>query len=172
MSVLGIAAAHQSLLFAHVTTEPAIPVAGETFELRVLLTDSSHREVDDVDLVALLDEEPDAAADEPIDDQDLALAAPLRAEPGSGEYRGPIGPRPQGVYRLTLVEVVDGDSEASAAGNLSVGGGSEVDLQLLLPPSGQGGLGTWLVWLVGLPLLAGLLVTILVLTGRNRTEEG
>lgn len=175
-TLLCFASAHQSLLFAHVTTRPAMPVAGEAFELRVHLTDSSHREVSDVNLVAQVDDDAETAVDEQAEDgtlpdRALALAEPLIAEPGSGEYRGRIAARPQGVYRLTLVEVVDGESESSAAGNLGVGGSSAVDLQLLLPPSGEGGLGTWLVWLVGLPLLAGLLVTVLVLTGRTQAEE-
>lgn len=168
--LLGIAWAHQSLLFAHVTTRPAIPVAGEAFALSVRVTDSSHRQVSGVNLLARLDVD-GADSDRSVDAREPVLEAPLRATSGSGEYRGRFEAMPSGVYRLTLIEVDDGRSKASATGNLSVGGSSAVDLQLLLPPSGQGRLGTWLVWLVGLPVLAGLLVTVLVLTGRDRSEQ-
>jgi hypothetical protein len=167
----GSAAAHQSLLFAHVSTRPDAPLAGEPFELLVHLTDSSHRDVGRVELVASLTEvgRPEAEDIDAGGAQEGAGATPLDAEPGSGLYRGLMPAHPAGEYRLTLVELVDGETETSASAEIEIGG-EAVDMQLVLPPSGRNGLGTWLVWLVGLPLLAGLLVTLLVLTGRPGPE--
>jgi hypothetical protein len=168
----GSAAAHQSLLFAHVRTRPAAPPAGEPFELLVHLTDSSHRDVTGVELVARVAHVAVAGADEGAGGaQEPAGATRLSAEPGSGRYRALVPARPAGEYRLTLEEIVDGQSETSASTQIVVGGEAPVEMQLVLPPSGRSGLGTWLVWLVGLPLLAGLLVTLLVLTGRPKPED-
>jgi hypothetical protein len=45
-------------------------------------------------------------------------------------------------------------------------------LPFILPPTqvGPAGLATWLLWLIGVPLVAGAVVTVLVLTS-NRSED-
>jgi hypothetical protein len=168
----GSASAHQSLLFAHVTTRPEAAAPGEPFELLVHLTDSAHRDVSGVELAALLSDSTEDGLDVARRGEGVPAGAPrLRGEAGSGRYHGTMPGRPAGTYLLTIVEVVGGEVETRASAELAVGGPA-VDLRLLMPPSGRSGLGTWLVWLVGLPLLAGLLVTLLVLTGRGRSGTG
>lgn len=167
---------HQELLFARVSSEPPVPVAGEAFDLLVRLTESSGQPITDVDLVAALSESKlsesnEAEGDEIPGPDDISDGVELRPGAVAGTYRGRMGARPEGVYRLTLVEVVEGRTEASGSGLIEVGGDGPLQEELLLPPSGRSALGSWLVWLVGLPLLAGLLVTLLVFTGRRGNEE-
>ena len=49
-------------------------------------------------------------------------------------------------------ELVDGEVESNSSGVLPVGAGEPVDMELILSPVAAG-VGTWLIWLVGLPLL-------------------
>lgn len=167
----GLAHAHQELLFAHVSSSPPAPVAGEEFQLRVRLSESSGQPITGVVLVALLREPGEATGDEKPGPDEISSGVSLRPGAEAGTYRGRMGAKPEGVYRLTLVEVVEGRAEASGSGSIEIGGADPLEEELLLPPSGGSALGSWLVWLVGLPLLAGLLVTLLVFTGRRSDEE-
>lgn len=170
--LLGTVFGHQELLFARLTTQPPQPQPGEPFELLVTLSDSSDRQVGGAQLVALL-ADADAAEPDRTGSGQAALApgVTLRNEPGTGRYRGSARARPAGDYRLELVELTNDQPEASASTTLTIGGGSPVDVELVLPPSNENGLGAWLLWLLGLPLLAGLLVAVLVFTGRRRTDS-
>lgn len=184
--IQGQALGHPQILFANVSTEPAAPQAAEPFTIRVELHDSSGRAVTDLELALMIHQpgseitvaEGDSAAE--IDDGlegddgldgngDVVAEVPLGSAGESGVYRAEVPALPAGDYPFRLAEVVNGNIESNAVGELPVGGEESVMLELLMPPV-SAGFGAWLVWLVGLPLLAGLLVTILVLTNRRKSE--
>lgn len=166
----GMAQAHEELLFAQISSSPPAPVANEPFELQVRLTESSGRPVTDVNLVASLRESVEESADETAAQGEISGGIRLRAA-AAGNYTGRMDAVAEGVYQLSLVEVVGGRTEASGSVLVEIGSDNPLEGELLLPPSGGSGFGSWLVWLVGLPLLAGLLVTLLVFTGRGGNEE-
>lgn len=186
--------AHQELLFATITTVPPAPEANEPFELRATITDSSRNSVNEVLLSARLHPAPvgdnqngaergardggDGRRGDGSGDGAAAGAGAgpveqtrLRATADSGSYRATLGGRPAGRYRLRIVELADGGEESAASGELVIGGDETTRLELVLPPSSGDGLGAWLLWLVGLPLLAGVLITLLLLTGRGKGDE-
>jgi hypothetical protein len=168
------ATAHQQLLFARVASVPEVPRPGEPFEVRVIVNDASRRAVSDMNLrlfFSPLGQDVQGANQAPDQEIDRPVTVALTGS-GAGTYRGTVEGLDAGSYRMTLAEFVDGNRESSAVTEISVDGGTPLEAELLLPPGGGGGLGTWLVWLVGLPVLAGVLVTLLVLTGRQRPTPG
>jgi hypothetical protein len=166
--LIGSAAAHQELLFARITTDPPVPAPGEPFDLQVLLSDSSGRQLAGASLAARIGEAGSGGSGRSTEGGAApAGAVPLRAEPGRDVYRATVEPLPAGDHDLTLMELAGGGVESAARGRISVGA-AQVDLELVLPASNSRGLGSWLLWLVGLPLLAGVLIVLLLLTGGER----
>lgn len=93
-------------------------------------------------------------------------------EPGTYEIRVPT-PEP-GTYVLSIRDKTYRQEEAVTnlvvpfAANSAVG-----EHPFVLPPTATGptSLGTWLVWLIGVPIVAGAIVTFLVLRG-GRQDDG
>jgi len=90
-----------------------------------------------------------------------------------------------GVYQIELPVLAEGTylvsvrdrtyRQEEAVANLVLTFSSEAlgGQPFVLPPTATGpaSLGTWLLWLLGIPLAAGVLVTVLVLRGGGRTAE-
>ncbi|MEX2534207.1 MAG: hypothetical protein WD273_01290 [Trueperaceae bacterium] len=171
--LLSSCAAYPEVLFARLSSTPTVPQPGEPFALEVMLTDSDGEEVVGLTLVARVVEAYAEVAVDPgandagSDAQESEYPeARLLGSARQGVYQGELGPLPAGSYRISLVEPAADREAATASGVLTLDGSTPVELALVLPASG-GGLGSWVVWLVGLPLLAAVLVTLLLLTARK-----
>lgn len=156
----------QELLFAELSSDPEAPSPNEAFELRILLTDSDEQGVEDLELLVRIVPAGGGVAEE---GENETTRVPLHGA-GDGVYRARVPALTEGSYRLILAEVVDREVRTEASTNVRIDGDSPIDTQVVLPAS-EGELGNWLAWLLGLPLLAGLLVILLLLTGRRRTRE-
>lgn len=176
---LGWTAAHATLVFGHIEFSPDPPQPGQSFELSLRLEDPSLAPVEDaivrVELRPIETEEAPlpAASTEALD-----LPPPLReaelVEVAPALYRITLELPSAGPYHLLVRDNTYRWEEANASVVLPVGGEAVGSLPFILPPTAvaPSSLVTWMLWLVGLPLLAGLVVTVMVLTsGKKKVED-
>ena len=155
-------------MFGVVRAEPDPPVAGEAFRLAIVLEDPSLAPVEDA--IVFVELRPMPAGDVPPPSTEAPdLPPPLRdvrlVEVEPATYRGEFELPAAGRYHLLVRDQTFPWEEANASVVLTVGGEPVGDLPFILPPTqvAPRSLWTWVLWLVGLPLAAGLVVTILVL---------
>jgi hypothetical protein len=168
----GAALAHATLVFGVATVTPDPPLPGTPFELTLRLEDPTLTPIEDavvtVELRAMPAEGLPAPSTEALDlPPPLASTRLVETEPA--------------VYRATLTLAADRYhllvrdqtypwEEAHASVVLSLAGEAVGRLPFILPPTqvAPRSLWTWLLWLVGLPLVAGAVVTVLVLTSAKK----
>lgn len=167
-ATLASAAAHATLVFGVIRLDPDPPPAGAPFRVEITLEDPSLAPVEDAVVFVEL---------RPMPEGDLPPAAtaapdlppPLQAirllETGPASYRGELGVPAPGRYHLLVRDQTFAWEEANASVVLAVGAAPVGDLPFILPPTqvAPRSLWTWILWLVGLPLAAGAVVTVLVL---------
>ena len=178
---LSLASAHATLVLGRFSVTPARPAADALLTLSLRLEDPTQVPVEDAYIFAEL--RPESAPD----------AAPVRAEfsetDTAGVYEVTATLQNPGPYRVLLRDQTYRQEEAQAALTepLRVGGPNTVlnntvpntvpnaAQDFVFPPTATGaaGLRTWLLWLIGLPVAAALLVTVLVLTrGDPQGKQG
>ncbi|HRN19386.1 MAG TPA: hypothetical protein PLU66_09915, partial [Trueperaceae bacterium] len=111
-------------------------------------------------------------ATEFLSTEPLVSSGRFSEAPVKGTYLGRITAPAAGAYTLSVRDTTFMDEEAVANVSLVVGGAPNGVIDFVLPPTpiGPKSLSTWLVWLVGLPLLVGVITTLLVL--RKTPAEG
>ncbi len=165
---LPLASAHATLVLGRFTVAPARPAADAPMTFTLRLEDPTQVPVEDAYVFAEL---------RPADAPD---AVPVRAEfeetKAAGVYEVTATLEEAGPYRVLLRDQTYRQEEARAAlaEPLRVGGPNAAQ-DFNFPPTATGGAGlrTWLLWLIGLPVAAALLVTVLVLTrGDPQGKDG
>jgi len=173
----GSAAAHATLVIGTLSFSPD-PAAGATELVATLvLEDPGLIEVEDA-VVSLevrpLDESGTVPEANGHPDTEPVFVSDRLPEPTPGTYAIALPTPEPGTYVLTVKDRTYRQEEAVA--NLVVTFTADATIgehPFVLPPTATGTvtLGTWLIWLLGVPLLAGALVTILVLRGGQRDVE-
>lgn len=169
--LLGVAAfAHATLVLGTLRTNPAVPRPSEPFSLTLELLDPTQVPVEDAWVLAEFRRQGAPEGSEPVS---------ARFEEGdtAGVYRAQVTLPEQGAYILLLCDQTFRQEEAQAELTLNVGRRTDPKLlSFIFPPTATGpqSLTMWLVWLIGLPLLTAVIVTVLVLTrGQSgKAEEG
>lgn len=163
LAALGTAVAHATIVFGTLSVEPNPPQADVPLELRLTIDDPTGAPVEDAVVIAQF---MPAEGAEPDDDAE-PLASTEFQENEPGAYTANVVLPTNGVYRVVLRDRTFAQEEAIQIVSMEVG--AETPLQpidFIFPPTATGaGLGTWLVWLIALPLVAGIVVTVLVLRG-------
>lgn len=162
-----VALAHGTVVLGSVTANPDPPHPGASLILTVDLAKLSKAPVEGAKLEGSLRpaSQPDAAA--------TPLAFREYPEP-YGTYRARLEAPAAGRYTLTVRDRTYPKEDIRASVTLQVGGAQpNGSLDFTFPPArgGQRSVVRWLLWLVGLPLLAGVVVTLLVLRSKNE-EKG
>ncbi|NBC96703.1 MAG: hypothetical protein GVY27_10150, partial [Deinococcus-Thermus bacterium] len=160
----GAALAHATLVFGTVTTEPSPPPAGEPFTLRLEMRDPVDAPVEDA--VVFVEARPEAGGD--------TVASDRFAEVDSGVYRTELVLSEPGPWTLLFRDQTFRQEEAQATVTLRVGADVAAEpVSFIFPPTATGptSLTTWLAWLIGLPLVAGAVVTVIVLRGGRSDPE-
>ena len=154
------ASAHATLVLGALTSEPAAPRPGRPFSLGLELVDPIQVPVEDAWVLAEFRPQGAPAGTEPV-------ATRFEETETAGVYRAQVSLPERGAYTLLLRDQTYRQEEAQAALTepLRVGGPNTAQ-DFVFPPTATGaaGLRTWLLWLIGLPVAAALLVTVLVLT--------
>jgi hypothetical protein len=160
--VAGAALAHATLVFGTVTTDPSPPPAGEPFTVRLEMRDPVDAPVEDA--VVFVEARP--AMDADGDATGEAIASDRFAEVDPGVYRTDLVLPEPGPWTLLFRDQTFRQEEARATVTLRVGADVAAEpVSFIFPPTATGptSLTTWLVWLIGLPLVAGAVVTVIVL---------
>jgi hypothetical protein len=169
----GSALAHATLVFGVATVSPDPPVRGEPFELTLRLEDPALTPIEDaivhVELRAMPADGLPAPSTEALD-LPPALASARLVETEPAVYRGQLTLTEAGSYHLLVRDQTYPWEEAHASVVLPVNAEVVGRLPFILPPTqvAPRSLWTWLLWLVGLPLVAGAVVTVLVLTSAKK----
>jgi hypothetical protein len=166
----GAALAHATLVFGTVTTEPAPPPAGEPFALRIEMRDPVDAPVEDA--IVFVEARPEEGGE--------MIASDRFAEPEAGVYRTDLVLPEPGPWTLLFRDQTYRQEEAQATVTLAVGPDAVTEpVSFIFPPTATGptNLATWLAWLIGLPLVAGAVVTVIVLRsgrpeGTDPSEDG
>ena len=159
-----VALAHGTVVLGAVTANPDPPRPGAPLILTVDLAKLSKAPVEGAKLEGTLRPagRPDAAA--------MPIAFREYPEP-YGTYRARLeAAPPAGRYTLTVRDRTYPSEDIRASVTLQVGGAQpNGSLDFTFPPAtgGPRSVLRWLLWLVGLPLLAGVVVTVLVLRSKN-----
>lgn len=169
LTAAAVAWAHGNVVRGAVTVTPDPPRPGRPWVVTVELQSSSGAPVEGARLVGELKSQ--AASGAPSPAPATALAFKEYQEP-YGTYRAQLVAPPAGTYRLALLDETYPKERTRAQVTLSVGGSKPNGaLDFAFPPTGGSrSLSTWLLWLVGLPVVAGIVVTVLVLRSRPGRE--
>lgn len=171
------AAAHATIVLGHFEVEPARPAEDAPFTLRLRLEDPTQVPIEDAVVFAEL--RPAQNAEVQNANAQSTEAEPIRAEfaetSTAGVYEGTVSSLQPGPYRVLLRDQTYRQEEANATLSepLRVGGPNPAQ-DFNFPPTATGSAGwrTWLLWLIGLPIVAALLVTVLVLTRGDDKPSG
>ncbi|MFO7545500.1 MAG: hypothetical protein R6W77_08410 [Trueperaceae bacterium] len=161
--------AHATLVLGTLEVTPDPPLPGAPLELRIRLEDPGLVAVEDalvrVEFRPLGEAVPGAGnATEAEVGPALAGSDPFR-ETDPGAYRARVTAPPAGTYTVTVRDTTFRQEEAIANVQLGIGPTAVGAVPFVLPPTATGPRSalTWVLWLVGVPLAAGILVTVLVL---------
>lgn len=167
--LVGEVSAHATLVFATLTTEPSIAQVGEAFRIRVQMTDPTQVPIEDAVVIAEFSH-PDAAGPVVVEMTETSQA---------GFYEGDVSLDLSGDYSLLLRDQTFRQEEALAGPlELTLDGANplfvEGDNTVVFPPTATtspNSLRTWLIWVIALPVVAGMVVTVLVLKNANNEDS-
>lgn len=188
------ALAHATLVFGELSTEPAMPDPQAGFTLKLHMMDPVRTPIEDAtvavefrqmsaDEVARWEEAPDEPPPTPeqVEAGEVEVHLPEgdwhkypipETGPG-GNYAVDVQLPAAGTYQVIMRDTTFPQEDAVSELILELGGAEFGEQRFIFPPTpiGTASLGTWLIWLVGLPLAAGVLVTVLSMRG-GKDEKG
>src|SRR5690606_30799494 len=137
------------------------PAPGEPFTLQLVMTDPVRTPVASAFVLAQFTQ---------VDGDEASTVRLL--EVSEGTYRAEVRLAEPGAYHLTMRDQTYPQEDAVAELDFEVGGDEPLEeLLFVFPPTdtGTATLSTWLIWLVAVPVGAGLVITLLVLAGGKRS---
>lgn len=163
--VLGTALAHATLVLGTAAFSALPPESGPGTELVMQLHDPSLVEVEDAIVFVELTR---------LDTNQPPIGTDRLAEPEPGVYATTLPELGAGEYQLRVVDRTFRQEEAIAEVTLALDEAGAGTVAFVLPPTAtsQQDLLSWLAWVVGLPLLAGVIVTVLVLRSGAKGAAG
>jgi hypothetical protein len=154
--------AHAFFVTGEITTTPTPAPVGEEFILQINMTDPSGAPVEDAVVAAEFSKDGETHRFEFLDS-----GVP-------GLYSANITLPSEGTYSLLLRDTTYQQEEAKATIEFTLGAGQPDSIAFIFPPTqtGSNNLSTWLIWVIGIPVLAGIVVTVLVLLNtKDKSEE-
>ena len=165
LSALSFVSAHATLVFGTVTTEPSRPQPGEPFTVRIEMRDPVGAPIEDA--IVFVEATP-YGADAPL------IASDRFEETQEGRYEVGLTLADAESWSLQFRDQTYPQEEANATVVMGLGGQATGEaLSFIFPPTETGpqSVRTWLLWLIGLPLVAGGIVTVMVLRS-TQSEAG
>ena len=154
--------AHATLVLGTLSTLPGEPRANEPFTLQLTMTDPTGFPIEDAYVLAEF-----SRGDEEVVNVTFE-------EVTAGTYATEVTLSEEGTYTLLLRDQTFRQEEAQASKEVVLGGDSlfqDGDTSIVFPPTQTtSSLQTWLIWLIALPVLAGVVVTVLVLRSGEPEE--
>jgi len=179
LTLPGAALAHATLVFGTVTTQPSPPPAGEPFTIRLEMSDPTGTPVEDAIVFVEAAPQEEGVPEPDTEDGSTELPEPVVSsdrfeEVEPGVYEMDVVLPEDGAWTLMFRDQTFRQEEARASITMRVGEGAQGGpLSFIFPPTATGpqSLTTWLVWLIGLPVVAGAVVTVMVLRGGGNDER-
>ena len=165
--LISVALAHATLVLGTVSSTPATPQPGEDFTLNLTLEDPIGVATEDAVVYAEFRPPGVPLESEPVRDVRLE-------EISAGTYSATLSLPSAGEWNLFLRDQTFRQEEATASLVFGVGVSGETSQSFVFPPTATGpaNIWTWLGWLIGLPVIAAVVVTVLVLTGDKKEPQG
>ena len=166
--LVSVALAHATLVLGTVSSTPATPQPGEDFTLNLTLEDPVGVATEDA--VVYAEFRPPGTPLESERVRDVRLE-----EISAGTYSAALTLPSAGEWNLFLRDQTFRQEEATASLVFGVGAPEAAPSQsFVFPPTATGpaNIWTWLGWLIGLPVIAAVIVTVLVLTGDKKEPQG
>lgn len=154
--------AHAFFVTGVITTTPTPAPVGEEFILQIGMTDPSGAPVEDAVV----------AAEFTKDGQTQRFEFFESGVPGL--YSTNVTLPSEGTYSVLLRDSTYQQEEAKATIEFTLGPGQPDSVAFIFPPTqtSNNNLSTWLIWVIGIPVLAGIVVTVLVLLNtKDKTAE-
>jgi len=158
--------AHATIVLGRLSSEPTTPIANEPFTLNLEMLDPSQIAVEDAIVFA----------DFNLRGDSTQLEFTETETPGVYQTQGVLAS--SGEYQLIMRDQTFRQEEARAnlsffvttEGNNQI---NEASIAFVFPPTatGSNNLTTWLIWLIGIPILAGIVVTVVVLLNPRKDAE-
>lgn len=170
-----LARAHATLVIGDLQLTPDPPVPGEAVSVRISLVDpllvAVEKALVRVEFREIDPEDPFVPASitgtEAREFLELpsVLGTDYLPEVDDGVYFGEFVAPEAGRYTVSVRDTTFRNEEAIANIGVNIGQGVNGEVAFVLPPTpiAPSSLGTWLLWIIGIPLAAGLLVTFLAL---------
>ena len=160
----GLAFAPATIVLGKLYVEPETPEAGAPFTLRLEMVDPSQVPLEDAIVLANFQKNGQSTVIETNFTETVA-----------GTYLANATLDESGEYTLLMRDQTFRQEEARASLSFFVGEGqNEIPIAFVFPPTatGNNNLFTWLIWLIAVPVVAGIVVTVVVLmNSRNTAEE-
>ena len=154
--------AHAFFVTGEITTTPTPAPVGEEFVLQINMTDPSGAPVEDAVIAAEFSKDGEMNRFEFSDS-----GVP-------GLYSAKVTLPSEGMYSLLLRDTTYKQEEAKATIEFTLGPDQPDSIAFIFPPTrtSSNNLATWLVWVIGIPVIAGIVVTVLVLMNtKDKTSE-
>lgn len=160
-TLAAIVYAHATLVLGTLSSLPSEPRANAPFTLQLAMTDPTGFPIEDAYVLAEFSQ----AGEE--------VTSVTFEEVTAGTYATEVTLPAEGTYALLLRDQTFRQEEARARKEVVLGDGSifqDGDTSIVFPPTQTtSSLRTWLLWLIALPVAAGVVVTVLVL--RSSEQE-
>jgi hypothetical protein len=163
--VISEVSAHAFFVTGVLTTTPTPAEAGKEFILQIGMTDPSGAPVEDAIVAAEFNK----------DGQKLQFE--FFPSGVAGLYSAKVTLPKEGTYQLLLKDTTFGTEQGNATEaniEFTLGPDQADNIAFIFPPTrtGTSNLSTWLIWVIGIPVLAGIVVTVLVLLNtKDKTAE-
>jgi hypothetical protein len=161
LAFLSLVSAHAFFVTGTLSTIPSPSKANEPFILQLDMIDPAQVPVEDAILVAEFTSE----------GQSQALSFNFFDSGTPGLYSAEVSLPKDGTYKLLLRDQTYQQEEAKAPLEFTLG--STDTISFIFPPTqtASNNLQTWLIWVIAIPVLAGIIVTVLVLMNTKKKEE-
>lgn len=177
LACIGAAQAHAFLVLGELTVSPDPPVPGAPLLIAIEMNDPSLAPVEDAVVFLEFRRQAMVSADVPASSTEAPDLPPPDArvdlvETLPGRYEGTLTAPDGGTHHVLVRDQTFQWEEANASVMIDVDGSALGTIPFILPPTAIGprSLWVWLLWLIGVPLLAGAVVTALVLGSRPARE--
>jgi YtkA-like len=150
---LSFVSAHAFFVTGVITTTPTPAPLGEEFILQIEMTDPSGAPVEDAVVAAEFTKDGNTSRFE-----FFPSGVP-------GLYSANVSLPEEGTYSVLLRDTTYQQEEAKATIEFTAGPEQPETIAFIFPPTqtSSNNLSTWLIWVIGIPVLAGIVVTVLVL---------
>ncbi len=155
--------AHAFFVTGEITTTPTPAPVSEEFILQIEMTDPSGAPVEDAVVAAEFSKDGERHRFE-----FFPSGVP-------GLYSAKVTLPSEGTYSVLLRDTTYQQEEAKATIEFTLGPDQPQSVAFIFPPTqtSNKNLSTWLIWVIGIPVLAGIVVTVLVLLNtKDKTSEG